>query len=81
MDDKRDNIRHRVLKGATIEFNRAGGITCAVRNLSETGACLNVVSPLGVPESFDLVFEADQSRKACQVVWRTEKQIGVSFKK
>jgi hypothetical protein len=79
MSEKRDNARHRVLKGAIMEFNRAGGISCTVRNLSDTGACLTVASPLGIPDTFDLVVDSDHSRHACRVVWRKEKQIGVVF--
>jgi hypothetical protein len=79
MDEKRQNIRRRVLKAAIIEFNRAGGISCTVRNVSERGACLAVASPLGIPETFDLVVESDRWRQPCQIVWKSEKQIGVTF--
>jgi PilZ domain len=80
MDDRRHCARRRVLKAAVIEFNRAGGISCTVRNISEQGACLAVASPLGIPEVFDLVVESDHLRHTCQVAWRTEKQIGVAFR-
>ena len=79
MSENRTITRHRVLKAGTIEFNRAGGISCTVRNLSDTGACLAVVSPLGIPDSFDLVVPSDNLKRACRVVWRKEKQIGVAF--
>jgi hypothetical protein len=72
-------MRRRVLKAAVIEFNRAGGISCIVRNMSDRGACLAVASPLGIPDDFDLVVESDRLRHACHVAWRSEKQIGVAF--
>jgi len=81
MEHKRDGIRRRVLKGATVEFNGAGGISCTVRNMSELGACLAVESPLGIPDVFDLVVQTDGSRHSCNVAWRSEKQIGVAFEK
>jgi len=81
MEHKRDGIRRRVLKGATLEFNGAGAISCTVRNMSELGACLAVESPLGIPDVFDLVVQTDGSRHSCSVAWRSEKQIGVAFEK
>ncbi|MGH8525071.1 MAG: hypothetical protein ACREXY_12920, partial [Gammaproteobacteria bacterium] len=50
-----------------------------VRNLSPSGACLNVASALGIPEQFDVFFEADRSIRACRLVWHKEKQVGVEF--
>jgi PilZ domain len=77
-DEHRAAPRHRVLKAGTIEFG-GGGIDCTVRNLSASGAALDVVSPLGIPERFTLVLPADGVQKPCQVVWRKEKRIGVIF--
>jgi len=70
--------RHRVLKTATIEFG-GGAIDCTIRNLSDRGAALEVASPLGIPDHFDLLIAADHSRKPCHIVWRKEKRIGVTF--
>ena len=44
VEDKRSAPRHRVLKAATISFG-GGAISCTVRNLSVTGASLEVASP------------------------------------
>ena len=51
-----------------------------VRNISETGAALEVASPLGIPETFNLVISGDHSSRRCQVAWRKDKRIGVAFK-
>lgn len=80
VDEHRTQLRHRVLKAGMIVFNRAGGIECTVRNLSETGACLIVESPVGIPPSFELVIERDHLARQCEVVWRTEHRIGVKFR-
>lgn len=73
-------MRKRALMGAKIAFKYHGAtINCAVRNISLGGACLEVESPLGVPDTFDLVLERDQSSRSCRVVWRSEKRIGVAF--
>lgn len=78
MGEKRARPRHRVLKAGTIEFN-GSAIDCTVRNLSATGAALNVPSPVGIPENFDLVVSSDALRFACRVVWRKAGRVGVRF--
>lgn len=78
MDERRSKARHRVLKAGTIEFG-GGAISCTVRNFSDTGAALDVTSPVGIPEHFTLFIQADGIHLACTVVWRKEKRIGVRF--
>ena len=78
MDERRDKTRHRVLKAGTIEFG-GGAIDCTVRNVSATGAALDVTSPVGIPQHFTLVVPADGTHHPCHVVWRKEKRIGVRF--
>jgi hypothetical protein len=68
--------RRRLLKAGKISFG-GGAIDCTVRNLSNTGAALEVISPVGIPERFTLV--VDQRHLPCRVVWRKEKRIGVHF--
>ena len=43
------------------------------------GAALDVTSPVGIPEHFTLIIQADGAHLACTVVWRKEKRIGVRF--
>ena len=70
--------RHRVLKPATIDFGR-GTIDCTVRDLSITGAALEVPNQIGIPANFTLVVSGDGLRLPCHVVWRKEYRIGVAF--
>jgi hypothetical protein len=79
MVETRIAVRHRVQKAAKIQF---GGIAidCTIRNLSTTGALLEVPSPVrNVPAEFTLVVPGDALRLPCAVVWRTEYRIGVHF--
>jgi len=78
LENHRAALRHRVLKSGSIEFH-GGVIDCLVRNISETGAALEVASPLGIPETFNLVIPGDHSSRACKVAWRKDKRIGVAF--
>ena len=78
MEEHRVAPRRRMLKAGTIEFG-GGGIDCIVRNLSETGAALEVVSPLFIPDRFTLFVPSDQFKQRCYIVWRREKRIAVAF--
>ena len=78
-DEHRTTSRRRLLKAGRISFGGGAAIDCTVRNLSETGAALEVTSPVGIPERFTLVIEADHIHVPCRVVWRKEKRIGVHF--
>jgi hypothetical protein len=70
--------RKTVLMSGAIEF--AGGtMNCLVRNISISGAALDVGNPLDIPERFDLVFKADGTHIPCHVIWRQAEQIGVAF--
>jgi hypothetical protein len=77
-DEHRIATRHRVLKAGKIHFG-GGSIDSTVRNVSETGAALDVTSPLGIPTEFTLV--TDGNHLLCHIVWRKEKRIGVAFEK
>ena len=77
--DRRGLKRRRVLKGARISFQGLGTSTeCRVRDLSDSGACLILTSPVGIPNTFELVF-SDGVLKRCRVEWRISDKIGVSF--
>ena len=79
LENKRAAPRQRVLKAGTIEFN-GGAIDCVVRNLSQTGAALEVASPVGIPDQFNLLISGEHTGYRCQVAWRKEKRIGVAFR-
>ncbi|MDQ9785856.1 PilZ domain-containing protein, partial [Serratia marcescens] len=76
--DHRDSQRRRILKAGTISFG-GGAITCTIRNLSATGAALEVTSPVGIPDTFTLVIEMEHLKRDCRVVWRKEKRLGIRF--
>ena len=75
-DDNRSAPRHKVLKAATISFG-GGAISCTVRNLSDSGASLEVAPSMVFPVS--VVLQHGGGGRRCRVVWRKEKRIGVRF--
>ena len=78
MVESRRQARQRVLKAGTIEFS-GGAIDCTVRNLSATGAAIEINSPLWFPDRFVLAVASEGWRKPCRVVRRQDKRIGVVF--
>jgi PilZ domain len=78
LENSRAAPRHRILKAGSIEFN-GGVLDCTVRNISDTGAALEVTTPLGVPDAFWLLISGDPTRRHCRVAWRRDKRIGVAF--
>jgi hypothetical protein len=77
-DEHRIAPRRRVLKAGSISFG-GGVIDCTVRNISETGAALEVVTPLFIPDKFTLIVPSDGRSRPCRVVWRRERRIGIMF--
>lgn len=76
---RRNASRTKTLKGAEIVLPVGANITCIVRNISTSGAQLEVHRPIPY-NTFDLVFDDDEwSRRSCAVVWRRETTIGVKF--
>jgi hypothetical protein len=79
LDNNRVAPRQRVFKAGTIEFS-GGTIDCVVRNISETGAALEVASPVGIPAEFNLFISGNIAKRPCRVVWVKDKRIGVTFR-
>jgi hypothetical protein len=76
--ERRAGPRKPVLMSGAIEF--AGStINCLIRNISISGAALDVTNPLDIPEHFNLFFKADGTHIPCHVIWRQAEQIGVAF--
>jgi len=72
-------LRQRVLKAATMEFD-GSTMDCVVRNISETGAALDVGAALDIPSEFNLLISGHGTSHRCQVKWRKENRVGVAFK-
>lgn len=77
--EKRLSPRRNTMIEATIVFD--GGRTrmrCIIRNLSETGAKVEVASVTKIPRTFDLLVDKVRPQ-ACAVVWRSMKELGIQF--
>jgi PilZ domain len=78
MVESRRAPRQRVLKAGTIEFG-GGAIDCLVRNLSTTGAALEISSQVGIPERFSLILPGVGLHLGSHIVWRKGYRIGIAF--
>ena len=78
MVETRRAPRFKVLKPARIGIARdaARGL---VRDLSVTGAALELELPTDAPEKFTLVIPEDNLSLPCRVVWRRGYKAGVEF--
>ncbi|MBR0872798.1 PilZ domain-containing protein [Bradyrhizobium tropiciagri] len=76
--DKRRAARRNVARAARISFARRS-MTCIVRNLSATGAAVEVSDPAAIPDSFRMVLEMESTERQCRVVWRRRDRVGVQF--
>ena len=80
MDNNRRSQRQRVLKGGKIVFaNGSFSVDCTVRNLSETGARLQVPTTVAIPDRFTFVDGISGARRAARVIWRKDDLIGIAF--
>ena len=70
--------RKPVLMSGAIQF-AGGAVNCLVRDMTISGAALDVAELLDIPERFILVFKVDGTHIPCRVVWRQHERIGVTF--
>ena len=75
---KQDGWRRTVLKSGTVSFEGTR-IGCSVLNMSTGGAGLVIESDVAMPSLLDLEIDEERIRRRCLLVWRNERQIGVSF--
>ena len=75
---KHDSRRKIVLKAGSISF-RDTRVGCIILNISAGGAGLLLESDVALPFSFDLEIGGERTRHRCLIVWRNDRQIGVTF--
>jgi len=79
MEERRKISRTRVLKGAKMLLGKSSVIDCVARDLTNSGAGLQVPSANDLPESLDLTLDAGRSIRRCRLVWRKITKVGVEF--
>jgi hypothetical protein len=79
MGERRRAARQCTFKVGKIEFGLAGGVGCVIRNLSSTGALLEIGAPTDLPNKFVLVVLGNHEQRSCEVVWRQRHRFGIVF--
>lgn len=74
----RDSARKAALLPGTISFGEQR-LDCVVLNLSAQGASLSLNADATIPFAFDLTIDGERRHRRCRVVWRMERQLGISF--
>jgi hypothetical protein len=76
--EARKNLRQRIVDSGLIRFGDLS-VCCVLRNLSETGAALDVGVDCLIPDRFALIVVRKKKTYSCAVIWRKGTRIGVSF--
>lgn len=80
--DKRKSVRRAVRYSAWMVREDDGMHGCALFDISETGARIEVEDSEKIPDQFMLLLSGNgKARRKCRVVWRKARQIGVRFEK
>ena len=79
MQERRKLTRTRVLKGAKILLDKSSVIDCVARNLTNSGAGLEVPNTTGLPDALDLTLDTGHLFRRCRLVWRKLTKAGVEF--
>jgi hypothetical protein len=78
MPERRRVQRTQVFKSAKIVWGQSVR-DCVVRDISNLGARLSLISTAYIPDKFALTFDAGHTLRPCRTAWRTGAQIGVEF--
>ena len=79
MQERRKVTRTRVLKGAKMLLGKSSVIDCVARDLTNSGAGLQVPGTDELPESLDLTLDAGLTIRRCRLAWRKLNKAGVEF--
>jgi len=79
--DKRKARRHRMRVDARLVLDSGELCDCALSDVSDRGARINVHDSEIIPENFVLLLAGNAgARRQCRVIWRKHQQVGVKFK-
>jgi PilZ domain len=79
MPERRKCPRSRVFKSAKIVVGTSSVFDCVVRNLTNSGAFIEVSNAVSLPEVMDITFDDGRTFRPSRSKWRTLNAIGVQF--
>jgi hypothetical protein len=80
MSDKRTTTRQRsFLKGRVLFNGGQSSLECLIRDISASGARLELSASVTLPDRFDLYLPHRDETSKVQIQWRRDNQLGVAF--
>ena len=81
MQDRRQNVRDKVLLGGVAEIREIGStMDCVVRNFSERGACVEFSAEANLPEEISLTIKRKGRSYLARMIWRHADRVGLAFR-
>jgi hypothetical protein len=81
MLDRRQTPRDKVLYGGVAEINERGStMDCVVRNISESGACVEFDQAAELPEEINLTIARKGRSFLARMIWRQANRVGLAFR-
>jgi PilZ domain len=77
--DRRTKPRSDTFKIGIIACDPERRVLSVVKNISSTGALLELDNAVEIPDQFTLAIESESSPRFCRVAWKKGKQIAVNF--
>jgi hypothetical protein len=80
MNDKRSTPRQRsFLKGRVLFNGGQTSLECLIRDISSSGARLELSASVTLPDRFDLYLPHRDETCKVQIQWRRDNQLGIAF--
>jgi hypothetical protein len=81
MLDRRQTPRDKVLYGGVVEINERGStMDCVVRNISESGACVEFDQGAKLPDEINLTIARKGRSFLARMIWRQANRVGLAFR-
>ena len=77
--DRRSKHRKQIFKFGIITCHANRRILSVIKNISETGALVEVDNAVEIPDEFTLAIESEPTARVCRVVRKNAKEIAVNF--
>ena len=76
---RRNALRQRTLKRGRVFVKGVQTMECLIRNMSLTGARIDVTNPAALPDEFTLFIGDEGMHRECEVMSRTDSSAGLRF--
>ena len=81
MQDRRESVRDKVFMGGVAEINgRNSTMDCVVRNVSDTGACVEFDPAARIPAEMNLKISRKGRSFLAHMIWRQANRVGLAFR-